>query len=126
MSEIQQTNQKTGIAQSASCDALHIPRASYYRQQNSHDEMTSITNEPANKLTSIEKQRVIDLLHSERFVDNTAYQVFYTLLDEGEYHCGEGLNLTLIRSSISIFPTAVLTAAENSLIIFLGSFGFVV
>lgn len=34
-----------------------------------------------------EKQTVFDLLHSERFVDKTSYNVYYTLLDQGEHYC---------------------------------------
>jgi putative transposase len=30
---------------------------------------------------------VIDILHSERFQDKAPYEVFATLLDEGQYHC---------------------------------------
>ena len=29
----------------------------------------------------------MSLLHSERFIDSTAYDIFYTLLDEGYYYC---------------------------------------
>jgi len=38
-------------------------------------------------LSDDEKQTVLDLLHSERFVDKTPYEMYYTLLDEGEYYC---------------------------------------
>ena len=34
-----------------------------------------------------ERQRVIDILHCDRFCDDTPYEVFATLLDEGHYHC---------------------------------------
>ena len=42
---------------------------------------------PRNALCDKEKQTVLDLLHSERFVDKTPYDVYHTLLDEGEYYC---------------------------------------
>lgn len=38
-------------------------------------------------LTPVEKQTVIDLLHTERFQDKAPYEVYATLLDEGQYHC---------------------------------------
>lgn len=38
-------------------------------------------------LTQEETQNVLDLLHSERFVDKAPYEVYATLLDEGQYHC---------------------------------------
>lgn len=40
-----------------------------------------------NKLTDGEISKIMSLLHSERFVDSTAYEIFYTLLDEGHYYC---------------------------------------
>ena len=32
-----------------------------------------------------ERQRILDVLHSERFVDRSPQEVYYTLLDEGVY-----------------------------------------
>jgi putative transposase len=34
-----------------------------------------------------ERQVVIDILHSDRFQDKAPYEVYATLLDEGQYHC---------------------------------------
>lgn len=34
-----------------------------------------------------EKQAVLDILHSERFVDKAPHEVYATLLDEGQYLC---------------------------------------
>jgi putative transposase len=43
--------------------------------------------QPKNSLSEEEKQQVLDLLHSERFIDKTPYDAFNAMLDEGEYHC---------------------------------------
>ena len=83
MSEIKKHTQERGICATLLCDALHIPRANYYRKNN----IKKPPKEPANKLSSDEIKNIIDILHSERFYDQTAYQVFYTLLDEGYYYC---------------------------------------
>ena len=40
---------------------------------------------PARALSETERQTVLDLLHSERFVDSSPAQVWATLLDEGRY-----------------------------------------
>jgi len=71
------------------CDAVVIPRATYYRHQESEQiETESLHKEaPQNALNQAEKQVVLDLLHSERFVDKTPYEVFNTLIDEGQYYC---------------------------------------
>ena len=42
---------------------------------------------PANALNSTEKQGVLELLHSETFIDKTPYDVYYNLMDKGEYYC---------------------------------------
>lgn len=74
------------------CQALSLSRATYYRYVNGkdnpnhpapHDSSTT----PSNAMTSEEKQHVLNLLHTERFVDQTPYQVYYSLLDEGAYYC---------------------------------------
>ena len=33
----------------------------------------------------MKKTKIIALLHSDRFIDSTPYDAFYSLLDEGEY-----------------------------------------
>jgi putative transposase len=39
------------------------------------------------KLSAQERQTVVDLLHSERFVDASPHTIQAILLDEGRYHC---------------------------------------
>ena len=72
------------------CNALGIPRASYYRWQNrdSSPLPTSPRQHPL-ELTDLEKQAVLNVLHSERFVDKSPGEVVPTLLDEGIYLCSE-------------------------------------
>lgn len=79
------------VGKKAACDAFMIPRATYYRyeyREENHIEI-AIKERPAHPLAlSIEeRQVVIDILHSDRFVDDTPYQIYATLLDEGQYHC---------------------------------------
>lgn len=40
---------------------------------------------PARALGDAEKQRIVDVLCSERFVDRSPAEVVYTLLDEGDF-----------------------------------------
>lgn len=68
------------------CRELSLPRATYYRYQNEKTETLDKTTSPVNALPDDLRQTMLDLLHSERFVDCTPYQVFYTLLDEGQYY----------------------------------------
>ena len=70
------------------CDALDIPRATYYRKQASDDtSAVAISKPPKNALSNEEKQEVLDLLHCEEFVDKTPYQIFNKLIDDGKYYC---------------------------------------
>jgi len=72
------------------CEALDITRAGFYRTQ-AREQTPSV--EPNNRpsppraLSSDERQGVLDILHTERFVDKAPYEVYATLLDEGQYHC---------------------------------------
>jgi putative transposase len=43
--------------------------------------------EPVNKLTALERRRVLEVLTSERFVDLAPLQIYAQLLDEGLYLC---------------------------------------
>jgi hypothetical protein len=43
--------------------------------------------EPANKLTDLERRRVLEVLTSARFVDLAPLQIYAQLLDEGLYLC---------------------------------------
>ncbi len=80
--QIEKAASKVSIAKA--CRALEVSPATYYRSR--HPSL--ITPAPscrgqARALTSKEKQRVLSELHSERFQDKAAPQVFTTLLDEG-------------------------------------------
>ena len=90
MNSISQTGLKTSIPVDALCSALTIPRATYYRHLNRAEKdplAMSPSKPPENAWGEQEKQVIIDLLHSARFIDKTPYEVYYGLIDQGEYHC---------------------------------------
>lgn len=87
MQDIRSYHHKYRIGQSTLCDALAIPRATYYRHTIGVGGIQDNPKVPANKLSQNEQQHVLDLLHSERFRDNTPYEIYFTLLDEGQYYC---------------------------------------
>ena len=89
MDEVTQASQEKGAAVHTLCDALGVPRASYYRYIDDHQEAPAVTGcqAPKNALSNEEKQRVLDILHSDRFIDRTPYEAFNALIDEGEYYC---------------------------------------
>jgi putative transposase len=74
---------KLGIA--ASCSALRLPRATYYRS--SKPKIASRRRPPPRKLSPDERAQVLAVLHEERFVDLAPVQVYSVLLDERRHLC---------------------------------------
>jgi len=101
------------VGVSAACRAMALPRATYYRRlavetaatesdDGSNPSEVSEADEnlvgkadprPPRRspraLKEPEEQKVLAVLHSERFVDRSPGQVYATLLDEGSYLCSE-------------------------------------
>jgi putative transposase len=71
----------------AACRALEIARPTYYRNVSAIDKKVLPRPAPPRALSGDERQRVLDTLHADRFVDKAPAEVYATLLDEGVYHC---------------------------------------
>jgi len=70
------------------CQALGIPRASYYRKQRTAPRAPTAPVRPSPRaLTSAERQTVRETLYSDRFADQTPREIYANLLDEGQYLC---------------------------------------
>ena len=70
------------------CEALGVSRAALYRRRARRIKPQCTAGwRPPLKLAAQERQTVVDLLHSERFVDASPHTVHATLLDEGRYLC---------------------------------------
>ncbi len=69
------------------CGAVGISKSSYYRQR----KPTSAAVVRQEKrivpraLTEVERARVVEVLHEERFMDKSPYQIYARLLDENNY-----------------------------------------
>jgi putative transposase len=79
------------------CDALAVPRATYYRRL--EEKPTARRPTPARALSSVELQQVLDVLHEPRFVDLAPAQVHAQLLDEGRYVCSERTMYRILAAS---------------------------
>ena len=77
---------RLGIA--ATCNALGMPRATYYRRRRSQSAPPRRRSSPR-ALTEAERTVVLAVLHEPRFVDLAPAEVYATLLDEGRYLCSE-------------------------------------
>jgi len=80
-------SQEVGVKKA--CYTLGLARASYYRwdpspSSDSPEEKRPI---PSWALSPEERQKVLDLLHTDRFIDQSPREVYATMLDEGTYLC---------------------------------------
>lgn len=73
----------------AACRALDLPRASFYRARTPRPDLDSVSprSKPARALSDAERETTLEILHSQRFIDQAPPQVHATLLDEGLYVC---------------------------------------
>ena len=86
MMAVQELRKHVGI--SRACDALAVPRASFYRRNKPPSPAPAkVTRSPHRALSDSEKSEVKAVLYSDRFVDKSPHQVYATLLDEGSYLC---------------------------------------
>jgi putative transposase len=88
MDAVEQLSATVGLK--SACAALAVNRAALYRRRTRQvvtpRDGTSRLPPPL-KLSTQERQTVVDLLHSERFVDASPHTVQAMLLDEGRYYC---------------------------------------
>ena len=71
------------------CEVFGLARSNYYRwrksPQGASDETVRPT--PSWSLSREEQQKVLETLHTDRFIDQSPREVYATLLDEGLYLC---------------------------------------
>jgi len=69
------------------CDALSVPRATYYRNrfQRGSARPKAKPGRPPLALTTEERQRVLDVLHSEQYAEKAPPVVYAELLSQGQY-----------------------------------------
>ena len=82
------TEQRECFGLKATCVALGVARATYYRSQRRRIEPRGVSRHPR-ALSAEEHQKVLSVLHEERFCDQAPAEVYATLLDEGHYLCSE-------------------------------------
>ena len=73
----------TEIGTTAACQSLDIARPTFYRRLGVRIEETPATRPaPPRALSTLERQEVLDVLHTDRFMDKAPTEVYATLLDE--------------------------------------------
>jgi putative transposase len=82
-----------------SCRALGASHATIYRRRRPpQPRVPKPRPAPPRALSDAEREAVVEVLHSERFVDCAPAQVYATLLDEGEYLCSERTMYRLLEA----------------------------
>ncbi len=70
----------------AACSSLDVSRAGFYRWQHPQEKEPSCRLSPL-ALSFAERSEVLDLLHTDRFVDKAPREIYAALLDEKSYFC---------------------------------------
>jgi putative transposase len=83
---IEELAQKLPVNQA--CELFGMVRSTLYRsRQPKAPPAKRVRPQPARTLSGAERSQVHELLNSERFVDQSPYEIYATLLDEGSYLC---------------------------------------
>jgi putative transposase len=88
MQAAEEMAQLSGVT--TACKVLNIPRISLYRARHPQEQAVEPKEprpKPARSLSDDEKEKVRNVLNSERFQDQSPRQVYATLLDEEQYLC---------------------------------------
>lgn len=84
MSVVEELANEVGLTQA--CHALGFSRATFYRRHQVNSAKKT-RNKPDRALSGEEKEAVLEVLHSERFIDCSPREIWAQLLDEGIYQC---------------------------------------
>jgi putative transposase len=85
MTAVDELRERVGIA--PACAALRVPRATYYRSRKLRPGTLARRSASPRAIAAPQRERVLEILNSERFVDRSPVEAYATLLDEGEYLC---------------------------------------
>ena len=76
------------VGKKTACESLGVARATFYRRMITlRPVKESERPTPPLALAGAEEHQVLEVLHEERFFDQTPYEVYATLLDEAIYLC---------------------------------------
>jgi putative transposase len=80
---------QSALSVKAVCNAIGLPRATYYRARSPSTRIRPPRTAPERSLRAEERAAVLSVLHEPRFADRAPAEVYATLLDEGAYLCSE-------------------------------------
>jgi len=91
------------VGTSVACMAMGVCRQTVYRQRKpknkDQESFRHVRPRSHRALQEPERQKVLDTLHSERFMDQSPAEVYATLLDEGVYLCAIRTMYRILRGA---------------------------
>ena len=93
------------VGKAMACRALGLARATFYRHTSPGPEKPDRPSPQSlspRRLKDLERDEVLAVLHSPRFVDKAPAQVYAALLDEGSYLCSERTMYRLLDDAIEV------------------------
>ena len=75
-----------GCSKRQACRDLEVPRANFHRRTKPIYQGPPLRRKPpVNKVPDALRQRILDCMHEEEFVDSSPWEIVPRLLDKGEY-----------------------------------------
>ncbi len=82
------------------CEALNVPRSTFYRRRKPPAPRQGPKKPSPRALSAAERETIMQTLNSDRFADQSPYQVYATLLDdEQSYLCAVSTMYRLLRQN---------------------------
>lgn len=101
MAAIEELAQRIPVSQA--CAAFGFPRSSLYRKRQPKEPTAKTPRPtPTRALSADEQMTVREVLNSERFADQSPYEVYATLLDEGIYYCSIRTMYRMLQASAEV------------------------
>ena len=93
----------------AACCGLSVPRATYYRHLQPVQPKPAATPraKPPRALSNVERQEVLEVLHSEPFADKAPAEIYATLLDQGVYRCSIRTMYRILDDQLEVVTNGV-------------------
>jgi putative transposase len=96
-----------GVATRRAASLTGVVRSTAIRRRNAAAALTLPVSvqpvpDPVNKLTDLERLRVLEVLNSDRFVDLAPLQIYAQLLDEGLYLCSVSTMYRVLRENTQV------------------------
>jgi putative transposase len=96
-----------GVATRRAASLTGVVRSTAIRRRNAAAALTLPVSvqpapDPVNKLTDLERRRVLEVLNSDRFVDLAPLQIYAQLLDEGLYLCSVSTMYRVLRENTQV------------------------